>query len=140
MVAQSGNTTVFEHRFLPSWTVLVAIFLFPFGLVALLARGRERAGDPFGRAHFRSCVQSDLAGGPNLSRCPHVWMGVHVAADKRRAPIEKERDEFNGQQQRPMKLAGRKRASFEKFAAAHSAGTASTRPMTLRRRCCNAMR
>jgi hypothetical protein len=41
MVAQGGNTTVFEHRFVPGWTVLVAIFLFPFGLVALLARGRE---------------------------------------------------------------------------------------------------
>jgi hypothetical protein len=41
MVAQGGHTTVFEHRFLPGWTVLVAIFLFPFGLVALLARGRE---------------------------------------------------------------------------------------------------
>lgn len=41
MVAQGGNTTVFEHRFMPAWTVLVAIFLFPFGLVALLARRRE---------------------------------------------------------------------------------------------------
>jgi hypothetical protein len=41
MVAQGGNTTVFEHRFMPAWTVVVAIFLFPVGLVALLARGRE---------------------------------------------------------------------------------------------------
>lgn len=41
MVAQGGHTTVFERRFTPAWTVLVAIFLFPFGLLALLARGRE---------------------------------------------------------------------------------------------------
>ncbi|MGO9960047.1 MAG: hypothetical protein ACLP50_29405 [Solirubrobacteraceae bacterium] len=41
MVAQGGTTTVFELRYLPAWTVLVAIFLFPFGLVALLARTRE---------------------------------------------------------------------------------------------------
>jgi hypothetical protein len=26
---------------IPAWTVLIAIFLFPFGLVALLARTRE---------------------------------------------------------------------------------------------------
>jgi hypothetical protein len=49
MVAQGGHTTVFEHRFLPAWSVLVAIFLFPLGLIALLARGREEvvivAGD-----------------------------------------------------------------------------------------------
>jgi hypothetical protein len=57
-----------------------------------------------------------------------------------------------------MKLAGRKRASFEEFATAHGAGLirlafmvsgdrgraeddspASTRPMTSRRRCCSAM-
>ena len=41
MVAQAGNTTIFERRFFPAWTVLVAIFAFPFGLLALLARGRE---------------------------------------------------------------------------------------------------
>ena len=41
MVAQGGHTTVFEHRFVLAWTVLVALFLFPFGLLALLARGRE---------------------------------------------------------------------------------------------------
>lgn len=40
MVARGGNTTVFERRFFPAWTILVAFFLFPFGLVALLARGR----------------------------------------------------------------------------------------------------
>jgi hypothetical protein len=49
VVAQGGHTTVFEHRFFPAWTVVVAIFLFPFGLIALLARGREEvvivAGD-----------------------------------------------------------------------------------------------
>jgi hypothetical protein len=41
MVAQAGHTTVFERRFFPAWTVLVAIFFFPVGLLALLARGRE---------------------------------------------------------------------------------------------------
>jgi hypothetical protein len=41
MVAQAGHTTVFERRFFPIWTILVAIFLFPVGLLALLARGRE---------------------------------------------------------------------------------------------------
>lgn len=41
MVAQAGNTTIFEHRTLPAWTVLVSIFFFPFGLLALLARNRE---------------------------------------------------------------------------------------------------
>jgi len=49
MVAQGGHTTVFEHRFFPAWTVVVAILLFPLGLIALLARGREEvvivAGD-----------------------------------------------------------------------------------------------
>ena len=41
MVAQGGHTTVFEQRFVLGWTVLVALFLFPFGLLALLAWGRE---------------------------------------------------------------------------------------------------
>jgi HAMP domain-containing protein len=41
MVAQGGHTTVYEHRFFPAWTVLASIFLFPVGLVALLARSRE---------------------------------------------------------------------------------------------------
>jgi hypothetical protein len=41
MVAQGGHTTVFEHRFFPAWTVLVSIFFFPLGLIALLARARE---------------------------------------------------------------------------------------------------
>jgi hypothetical protein len=41
MVARAGNTTMFERRSLPGWTILVAIFLFPFGLLALLARNRE---------------------------------------------------------------------------------------------------
>lgn len=41
MVAQAGNTTVFEHRFFYGWTFLVALFLFPFGLLALLLRGRD---------------------------------------------------------------------------------------------------
>ena len=41
IVAQAGHTTIFEHRFFPAWTVLVSIFFFPFGLLALLARGRE---------------------------------------------------------------------------------------------------
>lgn len=41
MVAQAGHTTVFERRFFPGWTFLVAIFFFPVGLLALLARGRE---------------------------------------------------------------------------------------------------
>ena len=41
MVARAGHTAVFERRFFPVWTVLAAIFLFPIGLIALLARGRE---------------------------------------------------------------------------------------------------
>jgi hypothetical protein len=41
MVAQGGHTTVFERRFFPAWAVMVAIFLFPIGLIALLARGTE---------------------------------------------------------------------------------------------------
>ncbi len=41
MVANAGHTTILERRFFPVWTVLAAIFLFPVGLLALLARGRE---------------------------------------------------------------------------------------------------
>jgi hypothetical protein len=41
MVAQGRHTTVFEHRFFPAWTVLVSIFFFPLGLIALLARAWE---------------------------------------------------------------------------------------------------
>src|SRR3954467_9952754 len=41
MVAQAGHTTIFERGFFPVWTILAAIFLFPVGLLALLARGRE---------------------------------------------------------------------------------------------------
>jgi hypothetical protein len=41
MVAQAGNTTVFEHRFMYGWTFVVALVFFPFGLLALLLRGRD---------------------------------------------------------------------------------------------------
>jgi hypothetical protein len=55
MVAHGGRTTVFEHRFLPAWTVLVALFFFPFGLIALLHRARETivivSGDRFLALH-----------------------------------------------------------------------------------------
>ena len=64
MVAQGGHTTVFEHRFVLAWTVLVAIFLFPFGLIALLAKGRETVvivtGDRFLELHgYCSKVTAD---------------------------------------------------------------------------------
>ena len=41
MAAHGGHTTIMERRFFPVWTILAAIFLFPVGLLALLARDRE---------------------------------------------------------------------------------------------------
>jgi hypothetical protein len=39
--ADGGHTTILERRFFPAWTILLAVLLFPLGLLALLARGRE---------------------------------------------------------------------------------------------------
>ena len=41
MAAHGGHTTIMERRFFPVWTIVAAIFLFPIGLLALLARARE---------------------------------------------------------------------------------------------------
>ena len=41
MAAHGGHTTIMQRRFFPAWTILAAIFLFPVGLLALLARARE---------------------------------------------------------------------------------------------------
>jgi hypothetical protein len=42
LVDRTSTRLVFERRYQPIWTILLAIFLFPFGLLALLARANER--------------------------------------------------------------------------------------------------
>jgi RNA polymerase sigma-70 factor (sigma-E family) len=60
---------------------------------------------------------------PNLSPSPRVWKDVPPRrAPSGRSPTERNRHELNGQPQRQMKLAGRKRSSFEAFAEAHGTG------------------
>lgn len=40
-VAHVAHTTILERRYTPGWVWWIVIFFFPFGLVALLARGSE---------------------------------------------------------------------------------------------------
>jgi hypothetical protein len=41
LVERTPDRLVLERRYQPGWTILLAIFLFPLGLLALLARGSE---------------------------------------------------------------------------------------------------
>jgi hypothetical protein len=42
LIDRAPDRLVFSRRYQPLWTILAAIFLFPFGLLALLARADER--------------------------------------------------------------------------------------------------
>jgi hypothetical protein len=79
-VGQSAHTTVMERRYVLGWTIALAFLLFPFGLLALLVRGRDRiviasSGDSI-RLHG-SCPKS-LADGI-VEELDHV-AGVSAAA------------------------------------------------------------
>ncbi len=39
--ADVAHTTILERRYMPGWAILLAVILFPFGLLALLVRKRE---------------------------------------------------------------------------------------------------
>jgi hypothetical protein len=47
LIERTPERMVFERRTFPMWTLLPAIFLFPFGLLALLIRGNERVAIEF---------------------------------------------------------------------------------------------
>ncbi|MDA0158954.1 DUF1707 domain-containing protein [Solirubrobacter ginsenosidimutans] len=42
LIDRTPDRLVFARRYQPFWTILVSIFFFPLGLLALLARGDER--------------------------------------------------------------------------------------------------
>ena len=39
--ADVAHTTILERRYMPGWAIVLAVVLFPLGLLALLARNRE---------------------------------------------------------------------------------------------------
>src|SRR3954453_2416510 len=42
LVDRRSDRLIFARRYQPAWTILTAVFLFPFGLLALLAKGDEQ--------------------------------------------------------------------------------------------------